>query len=373
MDDTQEEAVRELKKHLQELEDTLSAQEKILRNRSQKMASILVSVVDTERALDENADELRETQLQLENVVADNRIAHKERERIQTASDGCLPRDEYVRELSEADAGLKEKQGQVQDLVAQVESLNGSAESAEARRRLTLVSLITILDDLHTSLTRSIQRVPHEEDARARGVLRAIRELSRERERAIGYCVRKKREVTDVIELKKQRVNELALDLQKNLSVIVEDQEKSALSVVEKIQEERNALREEVESIKTANQRLWDVLRDTKYSSDSVQGGDSKREVAISANDALRITAGVEEEKEQLREQLKLFEAKRTKLQRLIEELRASINTNMEKHALKLRDLKREIQVQQYESHKLEGENRKLKSLCDSLAVTLEA
>ncbi|RNF09610.1 elks delta-like protein [Trypanosoma rangeli] len=374
MDEKQEEAVRVLKQQLQEIEDTLLAQEKLLQDRNQKMALVSVSVVDAEKALEESEEELREAQMQLENVVADNRIAHTELARLQTTSGDRLPRDEYVRELSEADSGLKEMEGQVQELVTQVESLSGgSASDVDARRQLTLVRLISMLDDLHTSLSRSLQRVPLEEDARAREVLKAIRELSRERERAIGYCLRKKREVADIIELKKQRANELTLDSRRKLSTLGEDHEKATLGVVEKIQAERKALREEVESVKSANQQLWDALRDTKYSSDFLQGGDSKREAAVSASDTLRRSADVEEEKNHLREQLKLFEVKRTKLQRMIEELRTNVNAEMEKHALKLRDLKHEIELQQRESHKLEGENRKLKSLCDSLAVTLEA
>ncbi|RNF25758.1 elks delta-like protein [Trypanosoma conorhini] len=373
MDEKQEEAVRELKQQLRELEDALSAQEKLLQDRSQRMASISLSVADAERALEEGEEELQEAQVQLEDVLTENRIARTERRRLQTTSESRLPREEYVQGLSEADAGLKEMQGQDQSLVAQVESLSGSAEGADARRRLTLVSLISMLDELQTSLSRNHQRVPPEEDARAREVLKAIRELSRERERAIAYCVRRKRDLADVIELKKQRANELILDSQRNLSSLVEGQEKAALGVVERIQAERKALREEVENVKNANQRLWDALRDTKYSSDSLQAGESKREASISASDALRGSAAAEEEKEHLREQLRLFEAKRTKLQRMIDELRTNVNMEMEKHATKLRDLKREIQAQQRESHRLEGENRKLKSLCDSLALTFEA
>lgn len=371
MDEGQHEGIKELKKHLQELDDALSLQERLLQERSQCAAALSQSVVEAEGAVNETEAELKVERGQLEDAVKNNRVARAGREGPGGIPVARLPRDEYMRELSEAEASLAGAKGRVHGLVDQVEALNEAAGDVDTRRRLTLVSLISMLDDLHASLSRSVEQGPRGEDARARVVFKAIRELSRERERAIGYCLRRKREMEDVIRLKKQRANELLCDARRNQSPLREDWEGTPLSVAEQIQTERNALQEEIESIKSANQRLWEALRDTKYSSDTLQTGDHKRETTISANDALHETAGVEGEKEHLREQLKLFDAKRTKLQRMTEELRASINAESEKHALKLRDLRREIEFQQRESHKIEQENQKLKSLCDSLAAEL--
>ncbi|KEG13150.1 elks delta-like protein [Trypanosoma grayi] len=335
------------------------------------MAPLSLSVAEAENAIEESEEELRVVQEQLEDAVRDNRIAYTERQRVQKTSDNHLQREEYIGELSEADTGLKETMNQVDSLMDQVEALNETPQDVYSRRKLTLVSLISMLDDLHASLSRSVQRVSHEEDARARDVLKAIRELSRERERAFRYCFRKKRQIVGVINMKKQRTKELNLESQKNISVLRASQEMSTLSVVEKIQTERKALQNELESIRNANQRLWDALRDTKYSSDTVQSGEHKREAALSANDALHGYAAVDDEKDYLREQLKLFDAKKKKLRMMTEELRASMNVDAEKNALKLKDLKREVHFQQQESHRLEGENQKLKSLCDSLAAAL--
>ncbi|ORC85498.1 uncharacterized protein TM35_000341100 [Trypanosoma theileri] len=371
MDERQIIAVRELRKQLQEIEDALAAQEKLLHGRNQGMATLSSRIAETTNSVEESEKELRVAQEHFEDAERENNVVRSERVRITQISENHLQRDIYVREISEADEGLREIQSQLESIGDQVEILNGTHEDANTRKRLTLVSLISMLDNLHASLTRSVQCVSYEEDNRAREVLKALRELSREREKAFGYCLRKKREVAAIIELKKQRTNELVLDSQKNLSLLRENQEKTTLGVVEEIQAERKMLQEEIESIQSANQKLWDTLRYTKYSSDTVQSGDHKREAAVSANDALQGSPDLEIEKDHLREQLKLFDAKKNKLHRMTEELRSSTNAEMEKKTQKLRDLRREVHVQQRESNKIEGESRKLKSLCDSLVASL--
>ncbi|KAH9578235.1 hypothetical protein LSM04_008880 [Trypanosoma melophagium] len=371
MEERQIIAVRELRTQLQEIEDALAAQEKLLHERSQGMESLSLRVAEAVTSVEESERELKVVQEQLENAERENTVVRTERGRIPEIFENHLQRDTYVREISEADEGLREIQSQIESIGDQVEMLNGSSKDVDTRKRLTFVSLLSMLDKLHASLTRSVQRVLPEEDNRAREVLKAFRELSREREKAFGYCLRKKREIAAIIELKKQRANELVLDSQKNLSLLRENQEKKTLNVVEEIQAERKMLQEEIESIQSANQKLWDTLRHTKYSSDTVQSGDHKREAAVSANGALQGSPDLEIEKDHLREQLKLFHAKKNKLQRMTEELRSSMNNEMEKNAQKLRDLRREVHVQQRESNRIEEENRKLKSLCDSLVATL--
>ncbi|CBH15915.1 uncharacterized protein TEOVI_000167700 [Trypanosoma equiperdum] len=371
MDAKQRESIEELKEQLRGLEEALLIQEKVMQQRNQVILSLSSSIADAENSIGESKEGLKKAEESLEEAIRSNTIAHTERLVLQEEATKYSERDEYLNELSEADAGLNAAEAQVKDLVIQINDLSREPQNKNALQRVTLVRLISMLNDLHASLKHSVQCVPHEEDNRAREVLKAIRELSRERERTFGHCLRKKREIMGVMELKKQRTDEILLESKKNVALLRDIHEKTTLDAVEKIQKERNLLQEELENIKRANQLLQDTLGSTECLCDTKGSDSASTPASISMNVASCQSTDVQKEREHLREYLRHLEEKVTQLRSTTDELRESVGSQMEKNTLKLKDLRHQVRSKQNETHRLENENRKLKSLCDSLASTL--
>ncbi|KAG8345546.1 hypothetical protein TRVL_03626 [Trypanosoma vivax] len=364
-----------LRKQYQELRDAISTQEQLVRERSQIVQSISSSVAEAENSLEESREGLKTTEALLEEAILNNRVARTERRRIQEEEvHDRLEHDEYVRELSETDVALNETESQIESLVNMIESVSKAPGDVATLRRVTLVRLVAMLDDLYESLRNSLGRVHQDEDDRAKEVLKAIRELSRERERAYGYCVRKKREITSMIELKQRRTNELLLESKKNIAVLHESQEKATLSIVGKIQVERDMLHAELEEIKNANQKLADLIRKREEADgalpDRARGAEGALLVCPTQNESCTTLAA--QERARLREQLRALDDKRNELGRAADELRERMNSEMEKNTATLRELKLRVRMRKQEASKLENENRKLKALCDSMASALE-
>nr|CCC93940.1 conserved hypothetical protein [Trypanosoma congolense IL3000] len=371
MDDNQKTSIKQLKQQLMELEQALLAQERLIQERTQKMQSLSTSIVETENSVEEGKEGLRTAEKVLKEAIQNNVIVRNERARLEEEAGRYMEHDEYMKRLSEADADLNEVETHIEGLVMQINNLSRTPNSGKALQRVTLVRLIAMLNDLHSSLQRSIQSVPHEEDNRAREVLKAIRELSRERERTYGHCLRKKREVMGVMELKKQKAEELLLESKRNIALLRDIHEETTLNTVEKIQKERRMLTEELENMKKTNMLLRDALSNAEFSRSADRGDTDKAQPSVWADAAPRCSADTQ--KEHLREHLKHLEDKVSQLKCTTDELRESMKSQMEKNTLKLKDLRHQVRSRQNETHRLENENRKLKSLCDSLASTLES
>ncbi|EPY29574.1 elks delta-like protein [Strigomonas culicis] len=242
--------------------------------------------------------------------------------------------------------------------------------SVDAQKRLTVVRLMSMLDDLQNSLNEKISGPQGDEEARTQELLKIIQELTRSREQTLMLMSKKEREFQAIIQLKKKRVAELQSEASRNMNNLSQVNDSEILSVAQRIQRERRALMNELDKQAAANDRLADVMRDTKY---AVDCSTKDRKAVLSADEALGNSKDPEQEMLDLQERIANANLEKMKLIKKTEDIKRRTEVEADRYNEKMSQLKKEILVYQGECSRLETENKELKSLCDSMAVSLQS
>lgn len=246
-----------------------------------------------------------------------------------------------------------------------------SEEDASVRKRLVVVRLVSMLDELQALVREKMNAVgaDGEDDSQAQDLFKAIQELSREREWALMMQNKKNKEVSEGIALKQQRIAELEKETQESGDVQQRNTDYELFSVAERIQLERRNTLDEIERIRETNDRLNDIIHETRYVASS---GAVNRDTVMSENAALGGSANPEDESKALREKIASAHAERRRLQIKNAVLKAEMNEDVEKYTAKMMQIQKEIGIYQEESSCVEAENQELKAICDALALNLQ-
>ncbi|GET93809.1 hypothetical protein, conserved [Leishmania tarentolae] len=361
----QQQSIEELRKELQQLEDSLMEREEALQRKRHLCAKLNNEVIDTSVATS-SQEEVRTTSHEAYRTASRAKQVLENSEARGSEYIGSS-REDYVNQLMAADEERKSVEAEIAEVSSRIKELK--EKKVDAQKRLTVVRLMTMLDDLQNLLKKKVYDPSGGDETRAQELLKTVQELSRERERTIHLLSKKEREMTSLIELKQRRIEELRKEFTRNVSTYVDSNSRELLSVTQRIQAERNQLLEEMERLEEANRRITDVLMDTKYTTDSAI---KDRDTALSAAEATSVSANPEKECLQLRECIQKANAERRMYVMKTEEVQGSIDEDTLMYNTRMSKLRKEILFYQDETVRFEKENKNLKHLCDTLAGSLD-
>ncbi|KAK7202337.1 elks delta-like protein [Novymonas esmeraldas] len=360
-----QQSIEEVRRELQQLEDSLAEREQALqrkRHQSQtlnmELANAHLAVASQEASRVTASDAYRaasRTKQVLENGEA--------RESDSPRSN----REEYVSQVVATDDARKSVEADIGEISSRIKELR--EKKVDAQKRLTVVRLMSMLDDLQNLLKKKVYGPSGGEETRAQELLKTVQELSRERERTIHLLSKKEREMAALIDLKQRRIEELRNEFRRNVNTYADSNSKELLTVAQRIQAERNQLLREIERIERANSRMTEVMTDTKYSTESAI---KDRDTALSGTTTMEVSSDPEKESAQLRERIQKANAERRLYMMKTEEAQCGIEEESNRYNSRMSKLRKEILFYQEESARFERENKDLKRLCDALAGSLE-
>ncbi|KAG5464554.1 hypothetical protein LSCM1_00745 [Leishmania martiniquensis] len=275
-------------------------------------------------------------------------------------------REEYVNQLMAADDATKSVEVDIGEISSRIKGLK--EKKVEAQKRLTVVRLMSMMDDLQNLLKKKVNGPSGGEETRAQELLKTLQELSRERERTIHLVAKKEREMAALIDLKKRRIKELRKEFTRNVKTYADSNSRELSNVAQRIQEEREHLLREIERLEEGNQKMKDALADTRFTAETAV---RDRGTALSAVTTMSVSANPERECMLLRERIQKANEERRMYMRKTEEVQADIDEEMLEYNEHMSRLRREISFYQDESTRFEKENNELKRLCDTLAMAL--
>lgn len=358
-----------LRRDLQTLEDSLNERERALEQRQQSARELNADVTNSRRSLDIALASKSSSQRDLRESSRRRQVLEDEKRSNAGAAAYHQTREDYVSQLMKGDEKRQALDGEIKNIGAQVNDLK--EKRSDAQKRLTVVRLMSMLDDLQTSLNAKVNAAGDDvEEARAQELLKAIQELSRERERALMLLTKKEVEVTKTVELKKKRIKELRLESDRNRSIIHNGNDAEVHGVVERIQKERRILMSDIQRLEETNDQLERILLDTRY---SATGATSDRKAALAADDTLGTSHDLEEEKHQLRRRIIAANAEQHRYEAKTEAIQKRIEEEADQYNEKMSAMLKEILVYEEENKKIEKDNVALKALCDSIANSLES
>ncbi|CAJ1038887.1 hypothetical protein Q4I30_008458 [Leishmania utingensis] len=359
-----QESIDELRSELQQLENLLMKREEALlhkRQQSQRLNSDLADAhleTASQEASKATASDAYRAASRAKQVLENNQAQ---------SSQSLRPnREECVSQLIEADGAKENVETEVGDISARIEVLR--EKKVDAQKRLTVARLVSMLDDLQNLLKQKVYGPSGGEETRAQELLKTVQELSRERERTIHFLSKKEREMAALINLKQQRVEELRSEFTRNVSTYADSNIKELFGVAQRIQVERSQLLREIERLEEANQKIVDVLTDTKYTTESAI---KDRDTALSGVTLMGVSLNPEKESLQLRERINKANSERRMYMMKTEELQGNIDEETLAYSACMSKLRKEFLFYQDESIRFEKENKKLKDLCDALARSL--
>ncbi|EPY38355.1 elks delta-like protein [Angomonas deanei] len=241
--------------------------------------------------------------------------------------------------------------------------------SNDAQKRLTIVRLMSMLDELQNSLQDKVDGTTEEEEERPQELLKIIQELTRSRERTLSLVNKREREMKAIIELKKARAAELEVEADKNRDMLDQVNNDEILSVAQRIQKERRELIMQLKKEEEINNKLADTMKDVKYAAEKYP---KDRNAALSADEARGTSANPEKEMAELRKRITAADAERRRLTLKTQEMKTRTEDGAADYTEQMTQLKREILTYQTECTRLEKEYRDLQNLCDSIGQTLQ-
>lgn len=361
----QQQSIDELKRELQQLEDSLMEREQTLQRKRQQSQALNSQLASTQ--LDSAAQEEARTAANDAYRNASRTKQVLENGQAQLAQSPHSGRDEYVGQLMSADDARKSVEADISELSSRIKELR--EKKTDAQKRLTVVRLMSMLDNLQSLLKKKVYGPNGSEETRAQELLKTVQELSRERERTIHLLSKKERETAALIDLKQRRIEELRNEFSRNVNTYADSNNRELMSVAQRIQAERGQMLQEIQRLEEANSRMTDVLVETKF---TTQSAVKDRGTALSAAVTMGMSADQEEESIQLRERIQRANAERRMYMRKTEEIQNGIDEEMLKYNARMSKLRKEILFYQDESVRFERENKDLKRLCDALAGSLD-
>lgn len=363
------ESVSELRKELQALECSLQERERLLEQRRSTVRSLNTEISELHDSLSTSEVSRHSSQREYRTAARNKQIFENE-ERCFRCPSSSHTREELISQLMEEEDKQKMAQEEVRGLSTRINAMRET--EPDPQKRLTVVRLLTMLEGLRASLAAKVNSSHEEEDdeEHAQELLKVIQELSRERERAFSQITKKEREMIGTIQLKKKRIEDLKREADRNVGALRQSNDYELLGIVERIQCERQDLMNDIERIQETNSHLSRIIRDVKLSA----GGATKdRGNALSADDTMGTSQNPDEEMKELREKIAAASAEKKRLLDQTNAIATRIDSDAEKHHVRMAQLKKELLHYQEECSCIEKEIKALKDVCDSLAVTLQS
>lgn len=355
-----------LSRELQQLEGSLAERELALKEKQNQARLLNSKIVDANVVGHDNDASRRIAQKAFRDTSRIKQALENGKGRyLENNTEGIMTSEGCEAQWKESNGTLDHFEGEAKKLSTCIEEIR---KKKDTQKRLTVVRVISMLDDLHSSLESKVHGPGETEDVRAQELLKDIQEMSRARERNLVFLRKKEREMTTLIELKKHRIQELRNESQRNVSSFGDSNNEELRNVVDRIQIERSQLIREIERLEEANERMAEVMLDTKFTSESAM---KDRDSALSADAAMCTSADPEKESKELRERIVKANAERHMYMKKSEELQFKIDDDTQRYNAKMSKLKKEILFYQSESSRFEKEINVLKRFFDSLAGSL--
>jgi hypothetical protein len=384
MSDTTVEALQD---QIRDLENTIREKERILISKRRDLGHSQQTFSETEITLAEAEKQFQAAQEELRAAEAERQSLLPQYERAQQNKDSHLQASEYKKEIAAAEAQLVAADARIRELETKLKSVSATYKNERERRMLMINRVSALVDDLRSAVELKIALTLPLEEANdapdAKACLQLLAELTREREAAIAHWTRHGRELEAIVEMKRERALELKLESERNIELMRAAKDDEIRLLVEKFEAERTALLKDIESMKLTNEKQLLALRKTKLVSDkpsiiqsekSDLSVPSRRDLATPTEKILfEKSKDLEKEKDSLNEQIRLATIERQKLLTATKDLRRLIETEEQKYSQSIHNLENQLLNERHEAARLEKENKKLKEICDTLAVTLRS
>lgn len=379
-------AVEKLREDIHQLETSIREKERILISRRREFASDDASLNDSEVALAEAERVLAAAQEEFRAAELEKQSLIPQYERCQQNKDHHLRAGEYKKDIANAELQLRDADKKIRELEAQLKDVSATYKNERERRMLMLTRVTALIDDLRTSVEHKIAlTLPIDDDDKAPSAsycLSVLSELTRERETAISHWSRYGRELSALVEMKKDRALELKLESEKDIGLMRAAKDEQIRSAIQKFEQERSAIIKDIEEMKQLNERQLQALRTPKMvsdkpgtiKSDTFGATQARKEFATPTSKLMHArSSDLEREKESLQDQIREATAERQRLLTATKDLRRQLEMEDTKHTSVIRNIENQILNEKNQIAVLEKDNKRLKESCDHLAATLRS
>jgi chromosome segregation ATPase len=376
----EEPTIEELREQIHSLEEQIRDRTRVY---NEKVGDQQITHEAAEAALQQAETTLAEAQDELRGVEQEKETIRPQYERCQQNKDQHAKAEAYRRDISTAEDELKEADTKIKHLESRLQIVSTTYKTERERRSLLVSRVSNLVEELgkaveeKIALTFPIDEV--EGGPRASVCLQRLSEMSRERELEIDRWTRHGQELSEIINLKKQRATELRLEGQRQMQLTVAAKDEEIKSMVLRFNEERHSLQQDIESIKEVNAEQLRTLHRPKVAATkdvtlSDRSQPQRRDLAAPTSKVfVQRTTDLEKEKEVLVEKLRLTAAEKHKLIRATQDLRRQIDVEDKKFTAALRNLENQILNERHQITELEHDNEKLEEACESLKVAIRS
>lgn len=339
---------------------------------------------------DEAAKAASEAEQSLAAAQEEYRIADQMRQKLIDPYQACQQNkdqhqkaEEYKKEISRTEADMREADGKIRELEAKLQKVSAEYKTEREKRSLLADRVITMLDELRTAVEEKVTlTLPIDESSvipHASISFRAIGESAREREVSIAQCARHAAEVSAIVKMKQQRVQELRVEAERDIAALKAVKDEQIKRMVLKFDEERRCIQEDIDAVEAANADLQKQLRNTRHiaadgPSTSMAGAAVKRESARpTSSAAAKRTKELEQERSKLQSEINATALERQRLMAAMREMQTRIQEKEAEHQRVLHRYDAQIHRNKNTIAALEQENRKLADACETLVKSVQA
>ena len=389
-DETEEDkklTAEDVEEQILKIEESIREKSRILLEKRKSIEGAELRLNEVEKSAQAAEKALAQVQEELREVEHQRSVLLPQYERCQQNKDQHEKAEEYKREISASEKQLREADSRIKALEKELQEVSAAYKNERERKSLVATRVGTLIEELRAAVEQKIAlTLPIDEAAGAPNAaecLKSISEITRERDQSILQWTRHARELAAIIELKKHRVAELALESERQLAKMRAAKDEEVRSLITCFQEERRSLQKDIEAITALNEQQRAELRQSKLVPDKSSTTPTAAEPSLTPKRRdqatptekvlLQRSQDLQKEKDELEVKMKKLSAQKTQMIRSTKNIRKQIQLEEAKYSTSLRSLENQILNQKNLATDLERENLKLEEACDVLAATLRS
>eukprot|EP00758_Cryptobia_borreli_P011088 Tbor_TRINITY_DN5626_c0_g1::TRINITY_DN5626_c0_g1_i3::g.8139::m.8139 len=321
---------------------------------------------DVEKLLVKAKEELLAIERVKADVISQYRMCHKKN------LEGTY-QDQLRKSIVDAEAELRLTDDKLSFLEKELRVVSALYKKDRERRMILYTEVHTMVNGLYDAVSRKVSVATDgfvTEDAH--GCLRMFAEVSREREAECQQWRKYCKEMTSVVEMKKEREMELQIASNKAIASLEESKNQRILLLAEKYENKRSIIEAEINGLKEIHDKQLEQLRSAKLTTDR-SGKISQQRIpparsGIPADKFLEKKLGKhDQEREHLEHELRRIATERQKAVIATKAIQQEIDSDAASHAKLIGQLEVLITSEKQEVACIEHENNKLRHLRDNL------
>jgi chromosome segregation ATPase len=375
--------IDELTEEVRALEETIVERSRVLEDKKKEHDADAADYEEAKKAADEAEQRLAVAQEQFRVADQTRTMLLPQYERCQQHRDQHKKAEEFKKEIAQTETSMRDADTKIKTLEERLQKVSAEYKAEREKRCLLADRVLTMLDELRLAVEEKVTlTLPIDESTvtpHARTSFKAICENAREREVAIAQCARHAAEISAVVRMKQQRVQELRVEAERDIATLKAVKDAQIKRMVLQFDEERRSIQDDIDAVENANAELQRQLRNTRHShadaaNSSMAGGTSRRDSARPASASVaKRTKELEQERGQLQAQVQSAATERKQLVATMRALNARIQQKEADHQRAMQALEAQMHRDRNTALHYERENRRLEETCDAMITSIQA